>query len=156
MCTKTWLFLDDFVRIRQFQRIAFQKLFPTTTTMGTWTWIQAMRFMFLRLLHFLWTRDLSPGDDVSFGPLGRVWTDDGSIVSIPSGHSGTYVLQDLPFDRRPHFSRYDSWRESCHREKTPTPWMEATSQKSNPNPSQGEKECAACLLMIKQCFTWHM
>ena len=77
-------------------------------------------------------------------------------VSIPSGHSGTYVFQDLQFDRRPHFSRYDSWRESCHREKTPTPWMEATSQKSNPNPSQGEKECAACLLMIKQYLPWHM
>ena len=76
-----------------------------------------------------------------------VWM--GHLNSIPNCHSGTHLhrgsyhlIEDQIFDSR-------FLKRIRHREKTPTLWTEATSQKSNPCPSQGEKECAACLLMIK-------
>jgi len=108
--------------------------------------------MFILLAWAGWTRDLSPGDDVSFGPLRRVWTDDGSFEFHtqlsqwnPSTSSFYHLIEDQIIDSR-------FLKRIRHRENTPTLWTEATSQKSNPCPSQGEKECAACLLMIKLPF----
>ena len=54
-----------------------------------------------------------------------------------------------PFLWRSDFSSWDSWKESVTVRRLQHLLTEATSQKSNLHPSQGEKECAACLLMIK-------
>ena len=64
--------------IQQFQQLAFRKLFPKSH-LEVSTWFQEKRSIRTQRTSARWTRDLSPGDDVSFGPLRRVWTDDGSF-----------------------------------------------------------------------------
>ena len=76
-----------------------------------------------------------------------VWM--GHLNSIPNCHSGTYLLQG--FD---HLIEDQNFRVEIL-EKNPSPRDDSNTfdgghePKSNLYPSQGEKECAACLLMIK-------
>ena len=72
---------------------------------------------------------------------------EGHLISIPICHSGTCSHKGLPFDRRPNFSSLDSWRESCHREKTPTLSDGGHEPKNPTHILVREKKCAllACL-----------
>ena len=77
-----------------------------------------------------------------------VWM--GHLNTIPNCHSGTYSIWGLTISLKiKNFSSWDSWKESVTVRRLQHLLTEATSQKSNLYPSQGEKECAACLLMIK-------
>ena len=77
-----------------------------------------------------------------------VWM--GHLNTIPNCHSGTYSTWGLTISLKiKNFSSWDSWKESVTVRRLQHLLTEATSQKSNLYPSQGEKECAACLLMIK-------
>ena len=74
----------------------------------------------------------------------------GHLNTIPNCHSGTYSIWGLTISLKiKNYSSWDSWKESVTVRRLQHLLTEATSQKSNLYPSQGEKECAACLLMIK-------
>ena len=62
-----------------------------------------------------WTKDLSPGDDVSYGPLRRVWTDDGSFEYHTQ--LSQWNLFNLRFD---HFIEDQNFRVEIL-EKNPSP-----------------------------------
>ena len=77
-----------------------------------------------------------------------VWM--GHLNTIPNCHSGTYSIWGLTISLKIKIFELRFLKRIRHRETTPTPFDGGTRAKqSNLYPSQGEKECAACLLMIK-------
>ena len=108
--------------IRQFQQLAFQKLFPGSHVEVS-TWFQEKRSLFIQWKHGPLDQRLNPGDDVSYGPLRRVWTDDGSFeyhTQLSQWNLFNFRFDHFIEDQK--FFELRFLKRIRHRGTTPTPF----------------------------------